>query len=470
MRNFYKNTLLLLSICLFTGCDDYLNINEDPNNATQAPITGLMARTSFESGDNTQNVSSITSFYVQYLASPNEASATDVQEPVAYDQTWFELYDVMTDLSDLEILAEDLGATNYLGVAKILKAYNLCLTIDLWGDIPYSEAFFAQTLNPKYDDDEALYSTVQELLSAGINDLQNDSSSIELGNDDFIFAGDLDKWIKTAHALKARYLLHLSDVPGFSTAAVLAEVASASTSNSDNASVSYFDDAVNPWASVAINNDNLVLGGWISEQIINTMNGSLYGVVDPRMSRMFGTTDAGAFVGTQNGAGRGDAAEEGERSTLVTDSYYAARTAPVNLITFSELKFIEAEVQFRGNNLSAAYDSYLAGIAAHMDELGISTSDKNAYLGESNVAVGSSNINLELILKEKYIALFLNPETWNDARRFDYDYRGFTNPANLNPDLGGTLVRRLIYPESETGRNGDNVPDVTQTTKLWWDQ
>lgn len=29
-----------------------------------------------------------------------------------------------------------------------------------------------------------------------------------------------------------------------------------------------------------------------------------------------------------------------------------------------------------------------------------------------------ANITLDLILKEKYVAMFLHPESWNDARRF----------------------------------------------------
>ncbi len=461
--------MLSLLAVLSTGCEDYLDINDDPNNPTQAPMTGLLARTSFETGDNVQNVGGVTSFYVQYLASPNEASATDTQEAVPYDQTWFELYDVMTDLSDLEILAEELGATDYLGVAKILKAFNLGLTIDMWGDIPYDAAFFAQTLTPPYDDDEALYSEIQSLLDNGIAELQKGNSSAEIGDDDFIYNGDTNLWIKMAYALKARFLLHQSETAAYDPQAVLAAVEQGFDSNDDDATVIYFEEEINPWASVAINNANLLLGGWISEQLVEAMDGTSYDVVDPRMPFMYGTTEDSLFVGTENGAGRGDAPEQGARSTLVTDSYYAARTAPVLLITYAEQKFIEAEAAL-GTNPTQAYEAYLEGIRAHMEKIGVETTDIDAYLANADVSVGAGNLTRDLIMKEKYIAMFLHPEAWADARRYDYQYKNMTLPANLNPDLNDQFIRRVIYPESETTRNGSNVPDVTLTDRLWWDQ
>ena len=347
MKLFLKYILtILVTGMLSIGCDDYLNINDDPNNATQASLQGLMTRTSFETGDNIQNLGGITSFYVQYLASPNPASSTDVQEPVAYDQTWFELYDVMTDLQDLIILAGEQEATNYEGVAKILLALNLGLTIDMWGDIPYTQAFFAQTLNPEYDDDQDLYTEVQSLLDEGIITLESGGSSVEIEEDDFIFEGNTDLWIKTAHALKARYLLHLSKTTAFDASSVMSEVDMGFDSNDDDATVSYFAESNNPWATVAVNNANLLLGGWISEQLVETMDGTSYGVADPRMPFMFGTTDDDEFVGTENGAGRGAAAEQGERSTLVEGTFYSSRTSPVEIITYCELKFIEAEAAF----------------------------------------------------------------------------------------------------------------------------
>jgi hypothetical protein len=72
-----------------------------------------------------------------------------------------------------------------------------------------------------------------------------------------------------------------------------------------------------------------------------------------------------------------------------------------------------------------------------------------------------------LIFKEKYVATYLNPEAWNDARRFDYQYKDFTLPVNATLDK---FIRRNDYPQGERNKNGGNVPvDVPRTTRLWWD-
>jgi hypothetical protein len=63
--------------------------------------------------------------------------------------------------------------------------------------------------------------------------------------------------------------------------------------------------------------------------------------------------------------------------------------------------------------------------------------------------------------------MFLHPEAWTDARRFDYIYKDFTLPFNA---LLPNFIRRVGYPSSETDRNGGNVPAVTLSDKLWWDQ
>ena len=470
MRKRYILSLLFVFL-LATGCEDYLDINEDPNNPTSAPLSGLMVNSTLQSGRNVYDVGSITSFYVQYLASPNEASSTDIHDEVSYGNTWFNLYNIMTDLSDLEIQAEEEGATDYVGVAKILKAINLGMTVDLWGNIPYSEAFFAETLTPSYDDAEVLYDEIFTLLDDGIAALEQGNSSVELGDDDFFFGGDTDAWIRTANALRARYLLHLSETSAYDPQAVLSALDQGLSSTDEDAQISSFASSLqrNPWATIAINNAALLLGGWTSEQLVESMDGTTYGYVDPRMPFMFGTTEDSVYLGTPNGAGRGDAAEQGERSYLVTDSYYAAESAPLLLITYFEQLFIEAEAALDAGDADRAYDAYLAGIRTHMEKLEVEEDEIVAYLANPEVSLGSGSLTLDDIMKEKYIAMYLHPEAWVDARRYDYQYEGMTLPANHNPALGGEFIKRLVYPDSEQSRNSANLPQVTLGDELFWD-
>ena len=470
MRKLYILSMMVMFL-LATGCEEYLDINEDPNNPTSAPLSGLMVNSTLETGQNVYDVGSITSFYVQYLASPNEASSTDIHDEVSYSGTWANLYNIMTDLSDLEIQAEEQEATDYLGVAKILKAINLGMTVDLWGNVPYSQAFFAQTLTPSYDDAEALYDEIFTLLDDGIAALEQGNSSVELGNDDFFFAGDTDAWIRTANALRARYLLHLSETNAYDPQAVLAAIDQGYSSSDSDAQLTSYASPIqrNPWATIAINNSNLLLGGWTSEQLVEAMDGTTYGYVDPRMTFMFGTTEDGEYLGTPNGAGRGDAAEQGERSYLVTDSYYAAEQAPILVITYFEQLFIEAEAALDAGNEGRAYDAYLSGIRTHMEKLGVAEEEIESYLANPEVSMGAANLSIDDIMKEKYIAMYLHPEAWVDARRYDYQYEDMTLPANHNPALGGEFIKRLVYPDTEQTRNSSNLPQVTLGDELFWD-
>jgi len=473
MKNVIKALLIAVfsSVLLLAGCNDYLDINDDPNNPTSAPALGLLTSATFETAQNTYRMGSTTSYYVQYLASPNTSSALDTQEPLSFGNDWFNLYDVMTDLTDLEVLAEEEGATQLVGIAKILKAYHLALLVDSWGDAPYSDAFFAETFNPEYDDQSDLYNTVSALLSDGITQLQAQNSTINAGNEDFIYGGDSAKWIQLGYMLQARYANHLSKQSSYNPAAVLSAVDNGFASSDDDAQVEYYDSQINPWASVAEANAGLILGGWISEQTVEHLDGTTYGVEDPRLSILISPNDDDEFVGVENGAGRGNAPESGAFSVLTTDNYYSTRTAPIVIASYAEQKFIEAEAALRSNPAqpARAYQAYLDGISAHMDKVGVDPADRDAYLNDPAVAVGSGALSVNDVMREKYVAMFLHPEAWVDARRYDYSYQDMTIPANLNQDLNGQFIR-LVYPTSETERNGQNVPDVSLTDRLFWDQ
>ncbi|MDN3687528.1 SusD/RagB family nutrient-binding outer membrane lipoprotein [Cyclobacterium jeungdonense] len=468
MKSIYN--LILGALLLFgaSACENFLDVNENPNNPQDAPISGLMTNATYETALNVQRIGSITSNYVQYLASPNPASSSDVMDPLNYSGTWFNLYNVMTDLTDLISKAEESDAGHYLGAGQVLMALNLGMTVDIFGDVPYSEGFDFSAVTPTYDDDEQLYGEILSLLDRGIQNLSG-PTAISIGDDDFIFQGDVDSWLKFANMLKGRFMLHTKDTGSYNETELLSALDNGFSGNEDDAAVAFFDQRFNPWAQVAINNENLLLGGWISTQFVEALDGTSYPTVDPRLPLMIGTTDDGEFIGVPNGAGRGDAPEQGARSTLIPGQFYTSELSPLLIATYAEQKFIEAEAALMSDP-NRAYAAYLEGIEAHMDMLEVAESEKEAYLSDPSVSVGAGSLTLDAILKEKWVALFLHPETWNDARRFDYGYKDMTLPANLNSNLNNQFIRRLAYPDNEVSRNGENVPDVTLLDRIWWDQ
>jgi len=465
-------------LMLVAGCKDFLNVNQNPNASTKPSLSGLLSDAEYTTANNSYDAASVTTYYVQQLASPS-GSSTDRQHEVYLDGTWYNLYSTMTDLKDLDALAQKKGATEYSAIAKILLAMNLGETTDLWGDVPYSKAFQGQAdLTPTYDSQQEIYTDIQKLLDDAINAIQSGgSSATETPNsDDYYYGGNMQKWLKTAYALKARYLNHLSKKSSYDASAVLSAVGKAYQSNDDDAQLTYTSDHRNPWATVVLNNQGGVLGGFISDYLIRAMadaphlaqstDTSIYNVYDPRLTTITDTLAGGTYNGTVNGKGSPNT----PYNFLTANSWFSMDNSPIQLVTYSEMKFIEAEAAFRNNDKPTAYQAYLDGIKANMDKLGIPADQENAYLSNPAVAVGAGNLTLELIFKEKLVALFLQPEAWTDARRFDYQYKDMTVPFMQYPALNGKFIRRILYPQSEQSRNASNIPDVSLTTHMWWDQ
>ena len=471
MRNNYRNVFFLILAALsgLTGCKkDYFNLNENPNQVTTPSLSSLLSTATHKTGINNYSVGSITSTYVQYLANPSAAAATDIYQDVDNTGTWDALYFAMADITDLKKLAIQQGSGEYMGVANVLLSYHLSLVTDMWGDAPFSDAFNLNTLTPKYDSQEDLYKTSVILIDSAIAQLTRTDATIKLSvGSDLIHAGSRAKWLQTAYALKARLLIKVSKTTGYNATNVLAALDNAYKSNADDAGMGSFL-LRNPWAQVARNNASLTLSGWLSEQLIDHLNGTTYGIFDPRIRKITDPTVSGGFIGTVNGAGNrppGNNTVKDENYVSIS-SPWTSDASPILIVTYAETKFIEAEAAL-ATNPTRAYAAYLAGINANMDKLQVPAgAERTAYL--TAASVGASNLTKALIFKEKYVATYLNPEAWNDARRFDYAYKDFTLPQNAALN---TFIRRLLYPTGERSKNGKNVPGVNSLAdKLWWDK
>jgi hypothetical protein len=474
MKLILRTIVLFILLGAVASCKKYLDINENPNSPTQPPIDGLLTKVTQNAALNVFRVSNITSYYVQYLASPNPASPTDVYEPIDASSTWTQLYGNMTDAYDLEQLAIEQGATQYQGVAKILMAMDLHLVHSLWGAAPFSDAFSGDNITPTYEDAQTIFQQTLTLLDEGIALLQQPDSKRTIpvasgtaNKTDLIHNGSTDAWIRTAHALKARLLNQLSETSQYNPQAIFTELAAAYTSTADEAFITTFS-VRNPWNQVAVNNDNLLLDGWLSEQYVDAMDGTTYGFADPRLPLTASLTQFGDYRGTPNGKGRTGTGTTNDESYISLDGFYSSENSPLYIITYEELKFIEAEAALRSGDNTRAYNAYLEAIRANMNKMGVSATARDAYINNPQVSVGAANLTLEDIFREKYKALFLMPVTWDDARRFDYAYEDFDLPLNA---MTTTFIRRLVYPSVETSRNAANTPDVSDVTqRLWWDQ
>lgn len=483
---YFKHTMLVISLTIISlSCDDYLggDTNVDPNRAVEVSLNVLLPTVIDATALNHYNLGFETSQIVQYVASATTTSSrTDTHNQIRLGTAWRDLYlRALSNASVMALQAAEQESPHYEGVAKIMLAINLSLATDTWGDVPYSEAFQADNnLTPGYDSQESIYTAIQDLLDEAIVALNEENSLFSPEGDDLVYGGDLSQWVKAAYSLKARYALHLSELDTEAASRALTAIVNGFDSNEDDLQYLYDERNLNPWhkrPALADGTGNASIT--FSEQLIDAMNGTDYGVFDPRLPLIAENDGEAEYTGAING----EEAGESSNSRFTVDTWYSTATAPVLMFTYAESKFIEAEAAFLNNggtttsvgSTQNAYDAYVAGISAHMDKLGVDPAERDAYLSDPAVAVGVDGLTLELIMKEKYVANFLHPETWVDFRRYDYDatiYKDLELPLEHNPDLNGEWIRRVLYPLDELSRNGEEVNKVQQglEVKVWWDR
>ncbi len=464
-------TIAALATGLFsTSCNDYLDVNTDPTRISEEQVTlAVLLPTTIEATSQAQfNYAFTVGQITQNLCNVTGGGA-DQHIEIRLGGAWSMTY--LTAMSNLNILidkANAQSAPHYAGVAKILLAYNLNMATTTWENVPWSQAFSITNLKPEYDSQESIYAKVNQLLDDALVDLDKTSAKSPAA-DDIVFAGNRARWKAAAKALKARVALQ-SSAKNPATAATNALNALSSTTtaspmvgNADDFQLIYNARNLNPWHSgVALANVTGNLTVRHSQQFIDAMNGTTFGVFDPRLPIVGGRTTANAaattWVGGENGVGGGNV-------DFNANSFHSRATSAIEFVTFAEQKFIQAEAEFLKNGgtttskgtTAAGYQAYLDGINANLVKLGVADTAKTRYLAAPQVAVGAANLTMQLIMGEKVKALFLNPETWNDLRRWDYSkdvFKDLDLPRNHNVLLAGKWIERSLYPLEEFSRNG----------------
>lgn len=376
---------------------------------------------------------------------------------------WNSLYSATNDCN---ILIELAGETNphYRGIGRVLKAMNLALITDIWGDAPNREANQGvqgeASWNPAYDTQELIYTDIQNMLDAAIVDLgKADADNAVLpGSDDLIFGGDAASWLSTAYVLKARYANRLSkrNAAGSATDALNALTdaynAGFTSSASDcNAVFPGDGNSLNQWYAFNTNRANYIKMSKPFVDLLTAIN-------DPRLSFYASLDDNNGISGSEVGSE--------DVTTSNVGSYFASATSSTPMVTYVEAKFIEAEAALRSNDPDRAAKAHNDAILAHVLQVTGSPAPQ-AYI-DAQANEDAASITLEKIMTHKYVAMFTQPEVWNDWRR--------TNIPALTPNPEGAannvleVPRRLPTPQEERlyNTNAIVVSDVTQ--RVWWDQ
>jgi hypothetical protein len=504
MKNIFKIAgALTLAISIYSCSDTYFDTNT-PSNAVPPELIGvnnvLSPCIQYTMSAQYSAASSITQVD-QHIVSAFNDQNIDKHYQSSLDEYWRIVYTkALPNIKILEDKSIETNSSYYLGIAKVLKAINIGFTTDIYGDVPYSEATLgAGNFYPKYDAQQAIYTDVIKMLDDAIALFSSpNTSAFSPGGEDLIYGGKVANWTKAAYTFKARFQLHLMKVNG-STAtatAVLASLSKGFIANSDDFQLKHNSVNTNPWYQSQLGQFTNNLSFYISSHFISYMNGGTVFpftspslTMDPRMPLLVDLrtySSAGitagpdptlvtSYIGSFNGTGTSS------KTKIGTQFFYSKIDSPVVYITYSEAKFMEAEAQFLltggtptsiGTN-AAANSAYLAGIGANMDKIGVATDAKNAYLTDASIAKGTAALELKDIMRQKFIALFLNPETFTDYRRYDFSTNAFKNltiPANTDPLNGGKWIRRFVYSANERGANATNynLNFKSMATPVWW--
>ncbi len=448
--NIRKIGLAILFLFTFTACDKWIDpdINIDPDSPTYAPLKTLLAsaeaRMAYVIGG--MDITGTTSMWMQYV-NGNSRQASIIGSYTIYEadvnNVWSSLYSgCLMDLNILINQAEDQDAysPHMAGVGKVLTAYILGLMTDLWNAIPYSEAFQgSDLLAPKYDDQATIYQTINKLLDEAITDLQATESVYAIEND-YIYGGDNDAWVKAAYALKARFAIHWSEVDGASAYdKALQALANGFTSNADDMQFVYgtASSEANPLYQFDLER------GDVGEN--PAFMGTGVDTLDPRRA-----------VFKDNGT---------------WGSFFSSINSPTLFITYVEQKFIEAEAYLKGStpDVAKAKQALKDAVAASLDKTGTTDATWLAQFNAVVDGVTDNNQLYQLIMYEKYLAMFCQPEAFADWRRTftGTDYASAV-PA-LQPVSGTKIPRCLPYPTSERNYNS-NTPVRDIYTPVDWDK
>lgn len=471
--------LLLVFIVTFSSCSEEImnDIDTNPNQINNAPLKTLLPQVMVSYV--VEIVGGGTAVNTYYLSEQNTFVLGNnvllgVQGMGA--QAWEQGYQALNDLAILKQNALESNAPTYAGIADVLRAFNLAALTDWFGDIPYSEALRSDVVNPAFDKSETLYPEIQKTLDEAITNLEKDSGPLAPRTDDLIFGGNKSLWIKTAYGLKARLYNRLSNLdPAGSANNALAAIAKSFSSDAEGFVFNRFSDLNtngNPFSVQQNAQPQSAVGNGIFSTMVSfTPSGKVD--EDPRANIWF-TKVKGQLLAAPNGTARPDFGEPRlDGAFFSKPEILKFFKAPLPLLTFTELKFIEAEANLRLNNPAKAYEVYRTAVSLALSRAGdfnpavkLSAAQINTYLQSGKVLPGAEKLSLQDIIFQKYIYFYqYQPlEAYNDVRR--------TALLKVTDPTG--RANRIPYPISELTRNSKTPTDIDNNstfeprTKVFW--
>lgn len=511
MKKIINYKILLIALFLsagMVGCKKNLDINGNKNEPTDSLIKAenIIPNAMHGTGVQTALGYGWLCNWIGYW-SPSGSFNPSTEES-SYNITntfaegkWTGTYNVLFDLDRAEQKAIRDGEQFYQAIAMILKAHLYQNLIDLYGNVPYTEAFKTDEFPaPAYDEAKSIYENLQVRLDAAIAIMEDhEVSDRELFIDVVFGSGtpfkDLDNtefWIKFANTIKLRLLIRQTQInpnPTAELAKIAAKGGVLQAGESASVHIQYKDEANKQ--SPFFGTYGLLPSG---EDANTFFRANRYAINnfkardDIRMEYFFKPAKSPVnpgdpFIGTEYGADP-DNEFNGDRTSNIGLGLVRDATQPQWILSSVESLFLQAEAVTRGWNIGSPYaspqEAYEAAVTESFVWLEVEDAEDEAanYLsagsfGEWDDALSTAD-KIKFIVQQKYSSLTgMNPlEAWNDYRRLGVPSNV---PLSINDARGSRLIPvRLQYPSSEFAVNAKNVQAQgsinPQNSTLFWDK
>jgi len=234
---------LIFGVVAFVApsCSNWLDVNENPNVPTtpnmQQLLSGAQERMAFSFSHGSAQLGNPLSVIVQHSTTREQNDFNFQPTNVSLTNVWQSVYAGFatgTIMPTINLLLRESAANNaphFTGIAQVMKAFIMMTMVDVWGEIPFSQAFDATNFpHPMLDRGQDVYNALFDLLREARENLAQPANLLfPVGTADLIYGGNVDRWTRLANSLQFRMLVNTRNVRPMITAgggwdALLAEV------------------------------------------------------------------------------------------------------------------------------------------------------------------------------------------------------------------------------------------------------
>ena len=461
----------IVLIGISTSCTkDFEDFNKDKKHPTEVPGEYLFANAQKALADQVASTNVNLNIYKMFAQYWTETTYTDeanydvVNRTIA-DNTFRVYYrNILNDLNDAKRIVTDevtegtdaaIEKENKLLIIDLVMVYCYNRMVDMFGDIPYSEALDIANIAPVYDDASGIYA---DLISRVTNDLAGlNAAGTSFGSNDLYFGGDVAMWIKFGNTLKVKMGITLADVnPTEGQAAVESAYAGAFEMGELCELVYLGGTNSNPLYQ------DLIQSGRDDFVPANTIVDIMNDLDDPRRPAYFTLYNDSAYVG----------GDYGYSNTLSQYSHIEPEiqepTYPITILDYTELAFYLAEAAEHGWNVGgSAADHYASAVTSSFDFWGVD--------GAADY-ITANPYSAETLATQAWIAFYVRGFVgWSSWRRLDGPTMNI--PPSPAESAGGNVPMRMTFPINEQTLNGANYTAASTAvggdllkTKLFWDK